>query len=302
MKRKEHLKILGLNDNASAEEIKKAYRKESLRWHPDKNNNSQESTNKFNKLNEAFSYLTNKNGEQDEEKIFEFPGMNGSAGIHPQDIFNMMFNNGEGLESLFNNDINDFNHPFQNVKIFHNGRPVNMKKEKPPPIMITVNISMEQCYTGCKLPVTVNRWIGKPNMNKEDEKIYVDIPCGIDNNEMIIVKNKGHIANDNLRGDVKIIIKVSNDTNFKREGLDLILEKNITLKEALCGFIFTIEHINGKTFTLKNNKIIKPGNKTNVQKLGFKRENIIGNLIIEFNVNFPNELSSDIIKQLKKLL
>ena len=73
--------------------------------------------------------------------------------------------------------------------------------------------------------------------------MYIDIPCGIDNNEMIILRDKGNILNETIKGDVKIFIKVINDTEFKREGINLILEKNISLKEALCGFSFNIEHL-----------------------------------------------------------
>ena len=306
MKRQEHLNTLGLNANATPEEIKKTYRKLSLKYHPDKNNNSAESTEKFNKLNEAFSYLTNKNGEQDEENILNFSSMGGgTAGINPQDIFNMMFNS-QNIDSLFNNlnedDIKNFN-GFPNVRVFHNGFPVHMKKEKPPPIIKNIEITTEQCYNGCKLPLTVKRWVGKPGMNEEEEKIYVDIPCGIDNNEMLILRNSGHIITDNLRGDIKIFIKVLNDNlTFKRDGLNIIIQKEISLKESLCGFVFSIDHISGKNFTFKNNKIIKPGFKTTIQKLGFKRDNMIGNLEIIFNVIFPSELSKETINQLNKIL
>ena len=138
---------------------------------------------------------------------------------------------------------------------------------------------------------------------KKIEKIYIDIPCGIDNNEMIILRNSGHIINDMLKGDVKVFIKVLNDnTKFKREGLDIIIAKDISLKEALCGFNFSIDHISGKTFTIKNNKVIKPGFKTTIQRLGFKRDSMIGNLHITFNINFPSELSNDTKTQLNKIL
>lgn len=306
MKRQEYLKTLGLTSSATPEEIKKSYRKLSLKYHPDKNNNSPESTEKFNKLNEAFSYLTNKNGEQDEENHFNFPSMNGhNTTVNPQDIFNMMFN-GQNLDNIFNNlnetDIPNLN-GFPNVRVFHNGFPMHMKKEKPPPIIKNIEITMEQCYNGCKLPLTVKRWVGKPGMNEEEEKIYIDIPCGIDNNEMLILRNSGHIINDYLKGDIKVFIKVlNNNQTFKREGLNIIFTKDITLKEALCGFTFTIDHISGKSFTIKNNKIIKPGFKTTIQKLGFKRDNMHGNLEILFNVTFPLELSKDTINQLNKIL
>ena len=132
MKRQEYLKTLGLTSTATPEEIKKSYRKLSLKYHPDKNNGSAESTEKFNKLNEAFSYLTNKNGEQDEENVFTFNSMGGgTGGINPHDIFNMMFNN-QNLDSLFNN-LNEGDMPnmqgFPNVRVFHNGFPMHMKKK-----------------------------------------------------------------------------------------------------------------------------------------------------------------------------
>jgi len=76
----------------------------------------------------------------------------------------------------------------------------------------------------------------------------------------------------------------------------------ITLKEALCGFIFIITHINGKEFTIKNKKIIEPGSKTTIKNLGFKRDNNIGNLIINFNISFPKNISPEAIEQLNSIL
>ena len=69
----------------------------------------------------------------------------------------------------------------------------------------------------------------------ENETIYIDIPKGIDENEIIIMKDRGNVINDTNKGEVKIFVKISNTTDFTRKGLDLFYKKTITLKEALCG-------------------------------------------------------------------
>ena len=118
---------------------------------------------------------------------------------------------------------------------------------KPPPIIKEIEITFQQAYNGCSLPLKIDRWIGKPGMNKESETIYVDIPCGIDHNEMIIIRDRGNIANEQLKGDIKVLLKLAMIHNL-REGIDLILEKNISIKEALCGFSFNIDHLSGKSY------------------------------------------------------
>ena len=78
--------------------------------------------------------------------------------------------------------------------------------------------------------------VGNEKRN-EKEKIYVNIHKGIDNNEIKIVRDKGHVLSDTLKGDVKVFVKINqNSSDLKREGMTLICEKEITLKEALCSF------------------------------------------------------------------
>ena len=118
-------------------------------------------------------------------------------------------------------------------------------------------------------------------------------PPGIDEGEAILIKDKGHSLNANVKGDIKIQIKINNNTEFKRSGLDLILEKTISLKEALCGFTFEIKYINGKSYTLNNNKgnIIPPNYKKVYPEMGLVRDNCKGNMVIHFNVQFPEKLT-----------
>ena len=72
----------------------------------------------------------------------------------------------------------------------------------------------------------------------EKEKLYVKINKGVDTGEIIMIKDKGNIINERLKGDIKLFIKVENKTAMKREGLNLKLKKEITLKQSLTGFKF----------------------------------------------------------------
>ena len=138
----------------------------------------------------------------------------------------------------------------------------------------------------------------------EKEKLYVKINKGVDTGEIIMIKDKGNIINERLKGDIKLFIKVENKTAMKREGLNLKLKKEITLKQSLTGFKFDIKHINGKTYTINNEggNIIPSNYVKEIGNLGMTREDTTGNLIIEFNVLFPDKLTDEQIEKLKEIL
>tara|TARA_B100000902_G_C27185036_1_gene850875 strand:- start:516 stop:1118 length:603 start_codon:yes stop_codon:yes gene_type:complete len=176
--------------------------------------------------------------------------------------------------------------------------------ELPKPIEIIKEINYHQSYFGDNIPIIINRNISVNNEKyTENETIYINIEPGIDNNEIIILKEKGNITN-NIIGDIKIKIKLLDDNNYKRKGLDIIYTKNISFKESICGFSFVLTHINGKTYTINNNTgiIINPNYTTSIPKLGFKKHDNIGNLIINYNIEYPDKLQQNIIKQLENIL
>jgi DnaJ family protein B protein 4 len=175
---------------------------------------------------------------------------------------------------------------------------------KPSPIYITIVLTLQQAYLGVSYPVEIERWVGTQT-NIEKEVVYVTIPAGIDEKEMIELSEKGNIVNNSIRGDVKISIEIKNDTDFHRSGLDLHYCKKITLKEALCGFSFEMQHINGKRICFNNTvntTIIQPNHKKVVNNMGMIRGDVRGNLIIEFEVEFPKELSEEKMKAMSDIL
>jgi DnaJ family protein B protein 11 len=306
-----YYEILGVNEKASKDEIKKAYRNLSFKNHPDKNQGNQDATSKFQKINEAYEILGDeeKKAEYDMTRNNPFFRMNnhGSGNSEMEvpidEIFNAFFGGGP----IFGNMGGFPGMPMGGkVHIFHGG-PMGFQQamQKPSPIIKNITINMEQVLNGAVVPIEIERWIVNNGIKVfEKETVYVTVPHGVDDGEIIILRNKGNSINENVKGDIKIIIKVKNDTLFKRVGLDLILEKTISLKDSLCGFSFEINYINGKIYTLNNNKgnIIPPGYKKLYANMGIKRGEHVGNMIILFNVDFPTQLTEDQIEKICGIL
>ena len=199
------------------------------------------------------------------------------------------------------------------VRIFHSpmGGPGMQRVRRPTTISKTVAITLQQAYRGMKYPLEVERWVESGgSRTAEVEKIYIDIPAGIDSNEVILLQGKGNVFDGGNKGDVKVFIQISNDTDLIRDALDLIYKKTLTLKEALTGFSFDIKHVSGKSYTINNSngKIIVPGYHKSIAHMGMRRElphpasPLLGDLIIVFDVEFPTTLTDDQRDKLKDLL
>jgi len=304
-----YYEVLGVEKNTSAEEIKKAYRVLSMKYHPDRNNGSAESTTLFQSITQAYNTLSDDqkrreydmslNGSGGMGIRFTNGGANMPPGFDPAEIFNFFSSN------IFGN--NGF-HMGGNSNIHFGGmnmQDIHKRMNKPVPIIKNEEITLAKAYTGCTLPIEIARSIVEDGITREEkETLYVTIPHGIDNNEMLILRDKGHVHADNNRGDVKVFIKVTNDTEFQRRGLDLILPKTISLKDSLCGFSFDMKYIDDRIFKINNGQgnIITHNYKKVIPNMGLKREQHVGNLIIDFSVIFPDKLTDEQIEGLSKIL
>lgn len=312
---------LGISQKSSDNEIKKAYRSLSLKYHPDRNKTVEAQT-KMQNINDAYSILgdSSKRKQYDLElklgaRGMSFPGVpppmndlfemffqQGLGGFHEENMPEIHIFHGAGGGNPFGGP--GFANPMQNP-IFKQFQET-MLYSAPKPIHHSLTITYEQAFYGCQLPIEIERetYIGDMMIN-EEETLYVTIPPGIDENEMITLKDKGNINKKQKKGDIKVNIKLEKSSLFSRSGLDLIFHKKVTLKEALCGFQFEIPHLNGKMLALnniKNKAVIKPRFRKIVPNLGFQRERTKGSLIIEFDVTFPDSLSEEQIQILEKIL
>ena len=317
-------KVLGVDEKASKDEIKRSYRTLQMKYHPDKNNNSQDAVNMTQKLNEAYETLGDDEKREEYDSTRNNPFLRGGSNVDVQmdDIINMMFG-GMGIPGMQMGGIHNMQmggfpgmqmgglHSFPGmppgtkIHFFQGGNPINFQQlQKPQSINKNLVIKLSQVLSGATIPLEIERWLMENGMKLfETETIYVTVPKGIDDGEMITLKDKGNLLNENCKGDIKIFVKIENDSIFRRAGLDLVLEKKITLKEALCGFSFEINYINGKSYTLNNNvgNIIPHGFKKVIPNMGLERDQHKGNMVIEFNVQFPEKLSESVINLLKNI-
>ena len=304
--------VLEVPTTATIDEIKKSYRKLSLKYHPDRNNGQSDMVAKFQQINEAYEVLGDEQKKEEYDMMQNNPFMNGRGDIDDlfSSLFGMNFGGGGGpgprmgpmghmghmgpMGPMGGISINGM--PFgggPGIRIFRSGHAVH---PKPAPTVKTIVINMNQVLEGAIIPVEIERWIVENDTKMfENETLYVTIPAGVDDNEIILLKDKGNFMDESCVGDIKLFIKVENKTEYERHGLDLLFHKTITLKESLCGFQFELPYLNDKTFTINNNggNVIPAEYKKVIPKLGLTREDRVGNLIIMFHVQFPEKLSGD---------
>jgi DnaJ-class molecular chaperone len=311
-----HYETLGVPKDVSTKELKRKYRELSLQYHPDKPGGS---TEKFQQINEAYETLSDpaRKDQYDNElngfgsnPFMRQSSMNEFHDIHQ--FFNAMFQGGGGGGGggPGSGGINFAFGP--GVHVFNGGFPPNFaggifqNMQKPPPIIKNITITLQQCFVGGSFPLEYEYWEIENNVQVNKKGILnIDYPAGLNDGEIVILRDHGHKINDALRGDIKLIIKVENHPEFQRNGLDIIYKKKITLKESLCGFSFDFNYLNGKNMLLNHlnhTNIIKPGYKKILSELGIRREHVVGNLIIEFEIEFPDELSEEQIQKLSSIL
>lgn len=316
-----HYDTLGVKENASETDIKKAYRSLSLKYHPDRNLD-QDSTTKFQEINAAYEVLGDSQkrkqydmgfGDNDMPGGFPFQGGPGGfpfpggpngfpfpGGVH----FTHMGGGGgppQGMENLFEAFFNGMGGgggpggPGPKIRIFQS-KPRNIEK--------IVEVTLEQIYNGDPFSIVLERVNNETNV-KENQHVQIPIPKGIANGESILLTGVGNRGPNNTMGDVKLTIRVLPHDVFERKGIDLYCKKQITLKEALCGFTIEINHLNGKTLRLNNitNKsVITPGYVREFVDYGMTKGDTTGKLFVQFEILFPETLTTEQMVELEKIL
>lgn len=281
----DYYKILGVNKDASAEDIRKAYRKLARKHHPDLNPDNPEAGRTFQQINEANEVLSDpekrkkydqygkdwKHAEQFEEARRQQNAYSGQSRYegHPfgegqhysggeedfSDFFSSMFGGGGGRQARFR------------------GQDIHAKLE----------ITLSQAYTTHKQTFTVN-----------GQNIRITLPAGIENGQEIKLAHYGGPGmNGGPKGDLYITFEIKNDTNFTRKGNDLYCDVSLDLYKAMLGGEQVVDTLGGKV-KLKIAPETQNGVTVRLKGKGFpvyKQEGAFGDLYITWQIKLPTGLS-----------
>lgn len=298
----DYYKILGVDKSATQDDIKKAYRKQARKLHPDLNPNDKEAEKQFKQLNEANEVLSNpenrakydkygehwKHGEEYEkaqqQQRQQYQGGNYGGGFSGADF-------GEG------EDFSDF---FQSMFGGAGGgskrssRGSASGKFKGQDVHAELNLNLKDAATTHQQTFDIN---GK--------KVRITIPAGVYDGQQIKLKGHGNPGvNDGPSGDLYITFNIDPDPNFERVGDDLKTKVTIDLYTAVLGGEVTVNTLDGNV-----NLKVKPGtqNGAMVRLKGkgfpvYKKEGQFGDLFVTYDVKLPTNLTDkqkELFEQLK---
>ena len=302
---KKCFKVLQLNENASAEEIRKAYKRLVPLYHPDKNK-SPEASEKFKQIYEAYNTLTNIKGN---ESKFSFNN-NDDVYYFNDDYFSKKSSN--WFSFFFTNNSNN---TFDNIDGFHrpggntnkNYDNFNERVQKEMTFK-NLHVTLEEISVGTvKNVVLAYNDIDGKIIKK---KLKINIHPGWKEGTRITFQKEG----------VSFIVKIKPHPIFQRDGANLIYVASITLRDALCGNysnntfssscrkILVPVSLDGKEkiqIKLKNDEIIKPQTTKILQGLGLPFSNNVqqrGDIIVKFDIQFPSTLTRNMVIGIAKLL
>lgn len=309
----DYYKLLGVSKSSSKAEIKKAYKKLAMKYHPDRNKGNKAAEEKFKRINEAYAVLSddkkkaqydqfgaegfsNRFSQEDIFRGFDFGNIFGNSGFG-NDMFSSIFGNNGGSRTQgnpFSFNFGDGGSPFGSASQAQ-GRGCSSgscaPKEKP--AETDLSITIHEAFNGVKKNISFN-------FGQGIDKIVLHVPAGIEDGQKLKLKGKGKISPmTGGRGDLYVKIKILPDAYFKREGKDLVIEQDILMTGLILGTSVTISTIDSKKIELKvppfstNNAVMR------IKGKGFPNGKTgPGNLLVRLSAALPKELTD----QQKKLV
>jgi molecular chaperone DnaJ len=319
---KDYYKILGVDRNASLEQIKKAYRNKSKQYHPDVN---PDGIDMFKEVSEAYEVLSNK----DKKQQYDNPNPFGSGNI--EDMFESMFGGGrqrqarrqapDKIITLKITPIESFKGVSKDITYGHNV-PCNVcngnggdrrvcntcsghgRVRRQMGTAFFSTVSEVECPTcnGGGYEITNPCYSCRGNsVTNTIENIKIDIPKGVDNGDFMRVSQKGDYYGNIGFGDLIIKIQVEKTDNFEKMNMDLVYYKELSALEILLGEKFTIPHPDGEILITHptNFNSEKP---LRVKGKGYVNRNGIGNLYVKLVVKNNLTLSEEQKENIKKVV
>ena len=275
-----YYEILGVGDKATAEEIKRAYRKLASQHHPDKGGDK----NKFQEIEQAYRILSD-NGQRQQYDM-QRNGMGGPGGMqfrwHSSDM------NHPDLSEIFRN-FGFGADPFAQHR---------QQQRRNKDLRIEIPVALASTLEDQTKTVSIQ------TTNGERETVEVKIPRGINNGTQIKYPGLGDTLFNTLpRGDLYVVIHVANAENFHANNLDLYTQISVNCFLAVTGGTTSFTGLDGKTFELAIPAGAQPGTKFRINKQGLYQLNsdIRGDLYVELGVSIPRNLTEEQLKIVQSL-
>ena len=310
----DYYQVLGVDKKASPEEIKKAYRKLAVKWHPDKNpNNKAAAEEKFKKISEAYAVLSDPEKRQNYDNF-------GSADQFRQQYSQEDIFRGFDLDEILRSfgfggpraggrttfrtgtrrgGFSEYDDPFGGMFGGMGGaghRYADMP-QKGQDAEYNLSISLEESVLGADKKISLQ-------MEKGAENINVKIPPGISSGKKLRLPGKGLPGyNNGPNGDLYLNINVLPHPIFSRDGNDLYIEKTIKFSQAALGTTIEVPTIDGSMKRLK----IAPGtqNNTKIRMKGFGvpvlKESRKGDQFVKINIEVPKKLTEKQARLIEQL-
>lgn len=282
----DYYKALEVEKNASPDDIKKAFRKLAVKYHPDRNPNDKTAEDKFKVINEAYAVLSDPKKKEQYDTF-------GSSGFHQQysqeDIFRGFdFGNaykdmgGSGAEDIFSRLFGGSFGRAGGRGGFRSG------PQRGGDLEMETEISFRDAAQGAEKVVAFRR-------NGQREELKVKIPAGVDNGSKIRISGKGGAGEAGApAGDLFLVIRVHPDPVFTRDGGDLFVERSIPYSAACLGISIDVPTLEGDK-RIKVAAGIQPGIKIRLKGCGIKPHgaNTKGDLYVKIAVHIPESLNAE---------
>lgn len=289
----DYYKILEVDKSASAEDIKKAYRKLARKYHPDVNPNDNEAVRKFKEVNEANEVLSNPENRKKYDKY-------GKDWKHADELDKQKEQqqqyqgNQRGTGNFSENDYSDFFESMFGGGGARGSR--NQAKFRGQDYNAELELELKDVYTTHKHTIIVN---GK--------NVRFTIPAGLKNEQVLrIIGHGGEGMNGGPNGDLLIKFNIKNHSKFKRDHDNLHTTTDLDLYTALLGGTIAVDTFDGNV-TLKVKPETQNGTKVKLKGKGFpvyKKDGEFGDLYITYNIQLPANLTEkekELFTELSKL-
>lgn len=300
---------LGLKRTAGADEINKAFRKLSLKFHPDRAIGPKaESEVVFSDVAEAYEVLSNparraiydqygerglKEGVPDGQGFVK--GGKYRYSNNAMDIFAAFF----GTSSPFADILGQAGEGAPEFYGELTGMTLPFEKKKAPPVQAELEVSLAEVYNGAAKMVSYTRKALNDDGVTFDEAVETQIIVkpGWEAGLVATLPGLGNQGVHVLPGDVEISLVITPDDIWSREGTTLLFKHTLTLTEALCGKIVEVPTFDGRFLSVPVTQVVAPGDAQIVTGEGI----LGGDLIICFDVVFPKTLTPEQKKAIKAL-